>query len=200
MGDEQNPGLESGAKTGADIPVRLVFWAGILVLCIAAAFGGYRIALWQIPRIAMTRAEASVSHGAQGWNRMVHQALPTSDARKIVRPSPDQFYSACAYDLSRGPVLISGTMPGRTYWSMSFFDHDTNVFFVENDRQRRTPAYRYLLLGPGMTAPAGVTADHVVRSPTRTGVVVQRVFVGSDADRERLDSERRTGRCTVLPG
>ena len=137
---------------------------------------------------------------AGGVNRMNHPPLPTDKSRAVVRPSPDQFYSGCVYDLAAGPLVVRGTAPLDSYWSLSFFQHNTDVFFVVNDRQLSRPDYAYVLVREGQAPPPGFAADQVVRSPSRTGIIVQRVFVDSEAHAPELDRIRKTARCDVAGG
>ena len=171
------------------------FWPIVGVLCIAAAVSGYRIGLYRIPYAAMNRAEASIVVSAGGYNRMVHPPRPTSQSRRVVRPSPDQLYSGCVYDLSDGPVVISGMAPTDSYWSLSFFAHNTDNYFVVNDRELETPDFRYVLLSRGAPVPAGVSDAQVVRSPSQTGIVLQRLFIDRDDRAGELDARRKTARC-----
>jgi hypothetical protein len=48
--------------------------------------------------------------GVNAWH--VRAERVTAASRSIVRPSPDFAYSACVYDLTQGPVIISGRRHG----------------------------------------------------------------------------------------
>lgn len=177
---------------------RLAFWGVTALLCALAAYAGYRVMLHQIPLRAMDKAEAAIAKRAGGWNTMFHPPLPTDRTRTVVRPSPDQFYSACAYDVSEGPLVVEGRKPQGTYWSLSFFQHNTDVFFIVNDRQLASPTYRYVVIGDGEPVPEGVQDEQVIRSPSDTGIVIQRLFVDEGEALDTLDRQRKTATCQAL--
>ena len=84
-----------------------------------------------IPRRIMARTLRRM-----GSPNTIHFAKrPDETSRGVVRPSPDLLYSACPFDLSKGPLKITASVPHSTYWSVSGFDAATNNFFVRNDQQ-----------------------------------------------------------------
>lgn len=91
-------------------------------------------------------------------------------SRNIVRPSPDFAYSACAYDLSRGPVVISAA-PWNAYWSLSLYAANSDNFFVIDDREARYGA-EITLVRAGQPHPEG--ASQVVESPSGRGIALIR--------------------------
>ena len=176
------------------------FWI-VAALCAAvASLAGYQVELRRIPSAIMTRTEGVIANAAGGFNAMRHAALPDHTSRNVVRPSPDQFYSACAYDLQRGPVVFEGAVPEDTYWSLSFFAHNTDNYFVANDRDLAGEAFRFVLVAKGDAAPEGVGEPQIVRSPSRTGVVLQRIFVDSWEKAAALDAQRKKTACRPWDG
>lgn len=174
------------------------FWIGVAIAALVAAFAGYRYELERIPAREMTKAEEGIVRRAGGYNRMLHPPRPTAQSRTVVRPSPDQLYSACSYDLAEGPVAIEGAAPTDSYWSLSFFAHNSDNFFVVNDRQLPDKSFRYLLIRDGVPAPAGVEEERIIRSPSRTGIVLQRVFIDKDERAAELDAQRKTATCAPI--
>ena len=175
-----------------------IFWPAILISSLVLGYGGYQYGLYQIPFQAMSKAEQRLSERAGGYNQMLHPPRPTSKARTIVRPSPDQLYSACVYDLSHGPIEVSGTAPLDSYWSLSFFAHNTDNFFVINDRDLKQKQFGLILAEQDQSVPAKYANKQVVRSPSETGIIVQRVFIDKEIRAEELDQQRKTARCKPL--
>lgn len=175
--------------------MKYAFWIATALACLVAGLVGYHHAMGQIPVAAMTRAEAAFTRRAGGVNTMLHMPLPSERSRTVVRPSPDQFYSACVFDLSDGPVRLFGTATLDSYWSLSFFAHNTDVFHVVNDRQLPGPDYSFVLVRAGDDIPALPDNSEIVISPSMTGIVLQRVFVDSEDRLADLDQRRRLAAC-----
>lgn len=171
------------------------FWIGLAVAALVAGYAGYRYELRQIPIREMEKAERGMAGRAGGYNRMLHPPRPTAQSRTVVRPSPDQLYSICVYNLSNGPVVIDGTAPTDTYWSLSFYAHNSDNFFVVNDRELPQKSFRYVLVREGDKAPDGAPEDQIVRSPSETGIILQRVFIDRDARADELDAQRKSASC-----
>lgn len=178
--------------------MKYLFWALLAMACLASAWAGYHYTLGKIPVAAMTRAEASFVARAGGANTMYHAPLPSERSRTVVRPSPDQLYSICAYDLSSGPMRVHGTADLDTYWSLSFFAHNTDVFHVVNDGQLASPAFDFVLAREGAPAPDLPDGSTLILAPTPTGVVMQRVFIDATENLPALDTQRRGTVCEPL--
>jgi len=100
--------------------------------------------------------------------------------------------------LSSGPVLFEGRAPNDSYWSLSFFEHNTDNFFVINDREIEGRKFRLLLVKKSASIPDGFTEAELVRSPSRTGIVLQRIFIDKEQRAQDLDTERRDSVCRTL--
>ncbi|RFB04259.1 DUF1254 domain-containing protein [Parvularcula marina] len=171
------------------------FWIATGVVAILGALIGYQYELRQIPIQEMEEAEAGIASRAKGLNAMVHAPRPSAASRTVVRPSPDQLYSACVYDLKAGPVVFEGTAPDDSYWSLSFFAHNSDNFFVVNDSELEEKAFRFVLIGQGDKMPDGVPESQIVRSPSQTGIVLQRIFIATEDQAGPLDETRRSTNC-----
>lgn len=163
----------------------------------AFSFPGYQLGLYILPYMIMNKTESAIAERAGGVNKMHHPPLPTATARTVVKPSPDQFYSACVYDLSKGAVLVSGHAILDSYWSLSFFQHNTDVFYMLNDQQLQAPKYNILLVRSDVEIDVEHTNSIVVRSPSVTGIILQRVFVDSDLRKAELDVIRKSAKCEI---
>jgi uncharacterized membrane protein len=124
--------------------------------------------IYAMPRVLMTIAIERVgARGFNGW-RMSERVTPAS--RQIVRPSPDFAYSACAFDLSHGPVAITAA-PWNGYWSLSLYAANSDNFFVIDDREARHGA-EIALVQRGRAHPEG--ASMVIESPSPRGIALIR--------------------------
>lgn len=138
-------------------------WAALIAAVIAhLAFVHF------MPRVLMGVAIDRVGNGQFNAWRVSDRVTETS--RTIVRPSPDFAYSACPYDLSRGPVIITAA-PYNAYWSLSLYAQNSDNFFVIDDREARFGA-EVTLVRRGRAHPEG--ASMVVESPSARGIALIR--------------------------
>jgi uncharacterized membrane protein len=164
---------------------RAITW---VLAAIVLGVGLHVALIYALPHLVMTRAFARL--GAA--NNIHHGARVDAASRTIVRPSPDLLYSDCPYDLSKGALRITATVPPNTYWSVSAFDSRTDNFFVLDDRDVNG-AVDFVLIAKGMTANAG--ALPVVISPTQHGVLLFRTLIDDEKHFATLDKSRRNARC-----
>jgi uncharacterized membrane protein len=120
------------------------------------------------PRVMMGVAIKRI--GAAGPNAWHVADRVTPLSRQIVRPSPDFAYSACAYDLDDGPLVITAA-PWDAYWSLSLYAANSDNFFVIDDREARYGA-EITLVHESYPHPEG--ASMVVESPSRRGIALIR--------------------------
>lgn len=120
------------------------------------------------PRVMMDVAIERIGGGSFNQWRVADRVTPLS--RQIVRPSPDFAYSACAYDLRDGPIVITAT-PWNAYWSLSLYAANSDNFFVIDDREARYGA-EITLVRAGRPHPEG--ASMVVESPSDRGIALIR--------------------------
>jgi len=169
-------------------------WRGpLLVMLLTAAIGGAG-AVIATPRVIMGVAIDRLS-SVNGLNRMSHGDLATPENQPVVRPSPDLAYSACSYDLSKGPLRITVMpVPGR-YSSLSIFDGRTDVIFVRNDVQARAQPYRVIVALPGQTVPPG---SDVVRTEEYKGIALIRLLLTAPSELPKLEAQRKKSTCTMI--
>ena len=144
-------------------------WGKYVWTALAASVIAHLAVVHASPRFIMGGAIDRLSKTA-GVNTWRASERITAASRQIVRPSPDFAYSACVYDLSRGPVLIS-TTPWEPYWSLSLYAANTDNFFVIDDREARYGA-EITLVRAGRSHPEG--AATVVESPSQRGIALIR--------------------------
>jgi uncharacterized membrane protein len=161
----------------------------------ALAILAWQAALVAAPRLIMGVAVKRIGEAGGGINRMLHAPLPGPGRRTVVRPSPDLAYSSCPFDLSKGPLLIHVAAVPAPYWSLSVFDHRTDVAFVRNNRDSGSGPIRLVLARPGEAVPAGVEA---VRLPGDRGVALVRILMEDRGGFGLIDAARRPSFCRPL--
>lgn len=169
-------------------------WIGPLVAACLAGFIGWYLTLAFTPQFIMGRAWERLAEQA-GVNRMTHSPLVTAEKQTIVRPSPDLAYSVCAFDLTRGPLEVYAyPVPGH-YWSLTVFDSETNVAFVESDRDSKGAAVDIVLATADQTVPGGVRR---ITMPSVKGVALLRVLLNGRADFDAVTQDRKPSYCRPL--
>lgn len=171
-------------------------WILPLLTALVLAIGAYCLTLDMIPRALMSAAVGRIS-SLGGMNHMSHAPLATDQSRTVVRPSPDLAYSVCPVDLSHGPVRIHADVTGgqTPYWSLSIFDAETNVAFVQNNQQSGGKPIDVVLAVGNSNVPGNAT---VVRLKNPTAVALVRVLVPDRAAFAALDQARRASNCSRL--
>lgn len=157
----------------------------------------YRLTLHHVPIRLMAGAEKRLlSIRTTGPNTFHHGRAPTHRSRQIVMPSPDLVYSSCVYDLSAGNLVIAGDLPPEGhYWSLSLYAHNTDNYFVLNDRELPARSFEIVLRRDGNGSPAGV---RTVASPTRTGIALVRMIQRKADDLPLIQASQQSIRCSIV--
>ena len=158
------------------------------------ALGAYQATLLATPYALMQAALKKI--GDRGpENQFAFSPMTTAANQTIVRPSPDLAYAACAFDVSKGPVLVDVQPVPDHYWSVSIFDARTDVAAVRSDRDTKGKAARLALVNAGQTAPAGYEP---VRVGYDRGLVLIRILVAPASTFPTIDAIRRKSTCKQL--
>jgi uncharacterized membrane protein len=160
-----------------------LLWTSLGTLVVAIAV--HIITLTAIPRIIMNRTMAKYPA-----NTLMRGSKTTAESRIVVRPSPDLVYSIVSYDVSKEPLRLTAKVPTGTYWSVSFFQQNTDNFFVVNDRQVKSNPVEILLVRQGRQVPDAGNAM-VAASPTDRGILLIRHLLLSDDKYEELRDIQR---------
>lgn len=168
-----------------------------MVASLALAVVIHVAAVQSLPRVIMGIAISKIGQNG-ALNAFAHPPLPTSDARGVVRPSPDLAYSVCTLDLSQGPIHIEVPLTAP-YTSVALYAPNTDNYFVRNDRDSGGKSLDVVVVGPGMlksmTLPAGTD---VVEAPSNEGLVLVRRVVESEDDFAAIDETRQKSVCAPL--
>lgn len=150
-------------------------WGKYVLAALLVAVIAHFAAIIAVPRVLMNVAMERI--GAAGVNTWHMSERVTAASRRIVRPAPDFAYSACAFDLTDGPVIITAT-PWNDYWSLSLYGANSDNFFVIDDREARHGA-EITVVRRGAAHPEG--APMVVESPSARGIALIRRLAPSAA-------------------
>ena len=171
-------------------------WAMWIGATIAVAVLVHVITIYALPRRIMARTLRRM-----GPPNTIHFAKRADEtSRGVVRPSPDLLYSACPFDLSKGPLKITARVPHSTYWSVSGFDAATNNFFVRNDQQIAGNSIEIIALRPGMPLPPldAAPVRVIVFTPTNKGLFLFRLLINDEKQQPALDALRRQATCDTV--
>ncbi|MDM7958085.1 DUF1254 domain-containing protein [Blastomonas sp.] len=166
-------------------------WIGPFAIACLAALAGWYLTLAAAPQFIMGRAWERLAEQA-GVNRMTHSPQVTAERQTIVRPSPDLAYSVCAFDLSAGPIRFHAQPVPDHYWSLTVFDSETNVAFVESDRESRGEPVEIVLATVDQTVPDGARR---ITMPSAKGVALLRVLLNDAADFDAVAQDREQSYC-----
>ncbi|WP_129780774.1 DUF1254 domain-containing protein [Peristeroidobacter soli] len=145
------------------------------------------------PYVLMDAAMDRISRHGKIVNQWSHPGRTSEKSRNVVRPSPDLAYSACVYDLKDGPVHVT-VAAWDDYMSVSMFQHNSDNFFVINDRQA-PEGVDLMLIERGAAHPAG--ARLVVESPSRRGIILQRRVAPTQERFDLAAAARQGDVCTT---
>lgn len=172
-----------------------IFLGGATLILAAASFLITRsITIQNAPKAVMADIEARIVKGAGGWNACYHNRVygPRSGAAR--RANPDSIISSMAYDLSDGPVRVSGVVWPR-YWSLSLYQQNSDNYFVVNDRQLPNPDFDYVIVRKG-AAETDLVGTQII-SPTEKGIMLIRRFAAQESDMPAIIDNQTAVYCGV---
>lgn len=169
------------------------WWPRLLVLLVVAV-AVHLAVIVALPRVAMTVAGNRIEDRA-GDDAWLHAPRVTPQTQEVVRSSPDLAYSACAWDLSDGPLRLSA--PGwEDYFSLSLYDSRSNNFHVVNGRDTGGKEVALVLAtreqAEDLPAAEGVPT---LVAPSETGIALLRYLAPTPETFERADQVRRAAVC-----
>ena len=172
-----------------------------LALFIAAATVGFFVVVWQLPEYIMSTLMSRVQ--AQAADGRMTPPLPDDKARSIVLPSPDLAYVLCAYDLSKGALMVNVMPLTLPYWSLAAYAANTDNFFVVNNSQAvQLPGpfklTSLVLLPPGESLAIKPINTTVVQAPSLRGVVLFRGLM-AERNEEWVKQAQASVSCEYVP-
>ena len=156
----------------------------------------YHAILHQVPIRLMAAAEQRLLKiRNNATNVFFHGRAPTHKARQIVMPSPDLVYSSCVYDLAKGPLRMAGTLPpAGHYWSLSLYAHNTDNYFVLNDRELQDRRFDVTVYPPSAAVAENNAA---VKSPSTTGIALIRMIQRREDDLAIIQASQQSTTCRI---
>ena len=170
----------------------LLFGLGAVILSAATFFVTRNLVVQAAPVKVMSTIEARIAVGAGGWNACLHNQTYGPRANAARRANPDSIITSMAYDLSGGPVRIAGETWPR-YWSLSFYQQNSDNFFVTNDQEMADRTFDFLLAleDQDTTSLGGVP----IISPTSKGIMLIRRFAADATDMPGIIANQEALTC-----
>ena len=129
-------------------------------------------------------------------NSAFSRDIPNSNSREVIRPSADLLYSGCGFDVTYKPLIITSTLPD-SYWSISFFSSNTDNFSTINKSIQKGQDVKIYLFGPE-SEPAMVEDGIIVVSPSNTGLMLFRQFIGNSSNLDNLYRNQESLTCSLI--
>ena len=157
-----------------------------LILAAASTYGGYQAVLWYYPHKLMAYTYTRWNPG----NQWFHAGRQNPQTTWVPGGNPDFIISRAAYDVSKGPILLTGVVPPETYWSLTGYQGNGANFFIRNDAGRSGQVYEFVLAKMGIDVSRFPQAANreVLYSPTDRGLLVVRIFLTNKVDYTTLKS------------
>ena len=172
---------------------QVIFYAvGALVLSAATFFITRNVVIQQAPIKVMSTIEARIAAGAGGWNACFHNQVYGPRPNAARRANPDSIISSMAYDLSDGPVRVSGETWPR-YWSISFYQQNSDNFFVMNDLELEDASFDFVLALDGQNTDA--LGGTPIISPSTKGIMLIRRFAADASDMPAIIENQEAMSC-----
>ena len=127
------------------------------------------------------------------WNKLDFIPAPTAGSTAIPLANPDTFSTRAIFDVSNGPFVMEGPLPTLcTYWSASFFAHNTDAVLIMSDRD--FPDGKVSIAIARSKADVSERTTGVAELGSDKGVMLMRCFMSDRTNPEylkSLDAERR---------
>lgn len=146
----------------------------------------YHLSILVAPNIIYTLAKNKIESrlGSAIPNQLNVSPLIKSSSRNVVMPNPDFIYLTAFYDLSDGPLQLSGPMPDSTYWSVAMYYPNTVNWFVKNDQEYGVNNIDITL--NYTDKPTDNTKSEILYSEEKQGFILIRVLI-SERTKEKAD-------------
>ncbi|GAB5456581.1 MAG: hypothetical protein Hens2KO_28100 [Henriciella sp.] len=167
---------------------------GLAAIALAAVtfYATRNMVIQKAPVTVMSTIEARIAAGAGSWNACLHNQVYGPRTNAARRANPDSIITSMAYDLSDGPVRVSGETWPR-YWSLSFYQQNSDNFFVVNDLELPSADFDFVLALEGEDT-AGLGGTPIV-SPTAKGIMLVRRFAADASDMPGIIANQDAMRC-----
>jgi len=90
-------------------------------------------------------------------------------------PNPDFAYANAYLNLKNGPLLLKGTMPDSTYWSVAIYNEQTENVYVKNDKEFGSNNLELTIVSQQQKAKT--SARDIFYSPVTKGFLLIRILI-----------------------
>ncbi|MFN0119734.1 MAG: DUF1254 domain-containing protein [Blastocatellia bacterium] len=160
-----------------------------IVATVALAALLHIISMWYLPQFLTARAVQRIYARRQTGvpvNTMTHGVLRVAGTDTVVRDNPDTVTSLAVYDLSARPLRVKCVIPPQdNYWSVSFFDWNTDNYRVINDRTAKAKEFEVVLVKPNSQYQQRGN-EEVIVAPSARGIALIRMIVTDRNNKEEL--------------
>lgn len=168
------------------------YWAEALLLAGVTFLATRSVVIHQAPKKVMANIEARIVKSAGGWNGCYHNRVYGPRKAAARRANPDSIISSMAYDVSDGPVRVSGTT-WPNYWSLSLYQQNSDNYFVINDSQLESSEFDIVIVQEGKEE--SVSTGTTITSPTDKGIMLIRRFASQETDMPAIVSNQDVMYC-----
>ena len=152
-------------------------WVLYLVLFVVGILLGYQLTLKFYPNLLYRGAKKKINIPV---NTVRYPDLPDANLRSVVKPNPDFLYATAFYDLSDGPVEITGELPDSSYWSLAFYEPNTVNYYIKNDTQFPKKKLKIILAKEGQEVPPNKEDFELITTDKSSGMMLWRILVTND--------------------
>lgn len=148
-----------------------------LALLAFLTFTAYEATIYFMPNIIFKGFYKKVTtERGIGYNECFAIDLPDENMRAVVMPNPDFLYVGCFYDLSDGPLELTGDMPDSTYWSVSFYEPSTKNWFIQSDLEFQSNQLELGIVEEGSIKNDN-SSTNLAKAPSQKGLILIRILV-----------------------
>ena len=169
---------------------QLTFWASLTLIL---AFALNTVTIWALPHIITDKVsddllESSGTPANQFTKGVIRTAVGAPSIEgvptkmdTVVMDCPDHIVQFCKYDISKKPLHICAPVPLdiAPYWSISFYAHNTDNFWVINDQDVKAKGLTQLniILVKKGSSYERQGDEVVVYSPSEVGIILIRTII-----------------------
>jgi uncharacterized membrane protein len=170
-----------------------------ILLVLVGVLAGYYLTLVVAPYAVLYVFEHKLL-AKVAENEVYHATLPASTPKTGTMPNPDFLYSILKYNLSGGPIRLTGLVPHDTYWSFSAYQANSSNFYVVNDGQITGDKFDFVLAksGESLANYQLPSSAKIIYSPSATGVGLFRLLASIKLSSAQLETLRHQTQVQIL--
>jgi len=171
-----------------------------LLLVVVLSFAMYQLVITFLPNVIFDAFHRRMTNTVKvNDNELYYVPLPTDDTRAVVLPNPDFLYITSFYDLSEGPLSLSGNLPDSTYWSVAFYQPNTINWYVKNDLEYGSGQLNLILAQYGNHTDFDKEVE-LANSPVEKGLMLIRILVTANDPEivKRYEALQKSVRLTAI--